>query len=540
MEENQLNLNAPIISARRYSSPVRPSEKVNIHQPEKSLPRRQSSQPVQMSDWEPSGVAKPGTVPFVWEKIPGKAKEENEPGSQTNIPRLPPRIERTPLNISGNLLEMMKKGTKGDCENHSESGDDRYSDALDALSLSDSRSMSCSVSGLSGYCGSDIKSRGTFSTDVQTRDFMMNRFLPAAKAMILKTPQYSSKKPNVAVEQPKEPVKKVVSTERSRVEHDWSLIVPDYGEYIEETESENGIDEFVAYSKTPKKAFGLFSKFCKKNSLCLLNPVPGLKARNHSPTNTPKKSSTKKNQAKEVSKTIRKAYSGPLTQTSDKYSGNGFTRKRVGSISRSQELYTVKSKPSGDSPTLSHSGELRMARGSSPYRAYTRGGLSPYRNEVANSPFRKGTSFIGIAKNGEKIEVVKNPIIPKIEKTVGIDQVQNTNGLNSFREGVKSDEKLEKKNEIILKADDKHSADVSGSLATLHPPLPKSPSESWLWRTLPSINFGRTQFLSKNKQANTSNAGTKWETIVKTSNVLHDHIRYSEELVPHLLQHRKT
>lgn len=66
--------------------------------------------------------------------------------------------------------------------------------------------------------------------------------------------------------------------------------------------------------------------------------------------------------------------------------------------------------------------------------------------------------------------------------------------------------------------------------STLPPPLPKSPSESWLWRTLPSIPL-RTPFLSFNskKQNQKSHTdGTKWETIVKTSNLRKDHVRYSE------------
>lgn len=514
MEKNQLNFNAPIISARRYSSPVRSTEKVLKTNTEKLLKSRQTSLPAQQSNWELAEVATPGTVPFQWEKIPGKAIKENEPESLTNTPRLPPQY--TPKNISGNLLEMMKKGANNntDCENNYENGDDKYSDIIDALSLSDSRSMSCSVSILSGYYNPEINSdsRGNFSADVATRDFMMNRFLPAAKAMVLKTPQYASKKQSVVNQEPKEPIRKVAIVEkRALVEIYRSHIVPDYGEYSE-MESENGIEEFVDLKKTPRKVFGLFSKFCLKNSLRLLNPVSSIKAKINSPMGTPKKSSNKKSSAYEIGKVCRKAYSGPLTQTYDKYSGNNSTRKRFGSISRSQELYTVKTKPSNDSPRLSHSGELRATRGSSPYRSYTRGGLSPYRSEITNSPLRKNTSFVGVTKNGEKLKVVKNPIIPKIEKTIYVD------------------EKIETKNAIIVRPEAEDIADV----ATLHPPLPKSPSESWLWRTLPSINY------SKNKQAKASKTVTKWETIVKTSNVHHDHIRYSEELVPHLSQHRKT
>lgn len=70
------------------------------------------------------------------------------------------------------------------------------------------------------------------------------------------------------------------------------------------------------------------------------------------------------------------------------------------------------------------------------------------------------------------------------------------------------------------------------------PPLPKSPSESWLWRTLPSIPL-RTPFssLSSKKQNKKSHTdGTKWETIVKTSNLHKDHVRYSEVTSPYFLK----
>ena len=75
--------------------------------------------------------------------------------------------------------------------------------------------------------------------------------------------------------------------------------------------------------------------------------------------------------------------------------------------------------------------------------------------------------------------------------------------------------------------------DVNSSSAQspVPPPLPRSPSESWLWRTIPSVSL-RNSFGSKAKAKNldskTSSSSTKWETIVKTSKLHHDHARYSE------------
>lgn len=74
----------------------------------------------------------------------------------------------------------------------------------------------------------------------------------------------------------------------------------------------------------------------------------------------------------------------------------------------------------------------------------------------------------------------------------------------------------------------------SGLLAP--PPLPKSPSDSWLWRTLPStkssslrsyLDSTTTNHEKQLKKGPTSDH-KKWETIVKATNVKHHHLHYSE------------
>lgn len=88
---------------------------------------------------------------------------------------------------------------------------------------------------------------------------------------------------------------------------------------------------------------------------------------------------------------------------------------------------------------------------------------------------------------------------------------------------------------IVLK-DDQLLKEQSGDFAQspLPPPLPKSPSESWLWRTLPSIPLRNLSALTSNLgstkrlECNTSSTSSKWETIVKTSYLHNDHTRYSE------------
>lgn len=77
---------------------------------------------------------------------------------------------------------------------------------------------------------------------------------------------------------------------------------------------------------------------------------------------------------------------------------------------------------------------------------------------------------------------------------------------------------------------------AESAVSPLPPPLPKSPSESWLWRALPVVSV-KNSFLNSNKgtqshakrqDSNTTSSNVKWETIVKTSNLHHDHVRYSQ------------
>ncbi|XAR59253.1 hypothetical protein NMG60_11014987 [Bertholletia excelsa] len=713
MEKKQLDLDAPLMSVRRVPSKLASSNKQIKKKAEKPLPHRQHSLPISKSDWD---SAKPAAVPFLWEQIPGRAKGKREAddsrrirpqGGVVDVPQ--PLLEElfrehnvlTPLNESNN---------GGDCNSEREDGE--YSDALDTLSAAETLSMNCSMSGLSG---SDMKHSKTFSADVQARDFMMNRFLPAAQAMVLETPEYAQKKQPTTPEHPI-PIRKVVSGElKSVLEQQHLAVVPYYSQQVEEVESEDEDDKQSDYVKKPVKFRGLFSRFCLRNSLCLLNPVPGIKARRQIPVSP----------AKDVNRMARTAYSGPLTQITDKNSWGFVDKQKMDSRSRSQELHKVKNKPTPETKRLSYSGDLRMMRSSSPfrslsrpvspfrnephlshdphkvknkpasessrlnysgdlrmmrssspfrslsrpispyrneppqsqqphkvknipasessrlnysgdlrmmrslspYRSSSRGGLSPYQNESPQpldlhevkdklisesnlsysgdlsrkgaispyrnpsvSPFREGVGFLGVNNDVEKVKDVSCPrrykmvpgikTPPAVEKTVYIDSVNtvkfplsetNPSGAESFQKSASKDVDNSVDNRRMdgtttaeafvqertrikgtegskLKTNwntensdgrirgDQGDASVDSTISPRPPPLPKSPSESWLWRTLPSISLSH----SKKRNMKSSNTGTKWETIVKTSNVHHDHVRYSEELVARVSQHSRT
>lgn len=348
MQKKQLDLEQPLLSVRRFSSKLASSKEVNKKRFEKSLPNRQQSVPVSKSDWELEQVTKPASVPFTWEQIPGKAKGENQsPVEPSNTPRLPPgracdilnsyedrsafksQNHYSPLNNEiSTLWESLKKrvNAEGDaCDPDSEVDD--YSDALDILSPTDSVSMKCSASGLSEFGGSDATPCGNFSANTQTKDLMMKRFLPAAKAMVLDTPQYVPKKQSMTPDRPR-PVKKVVSGEMKPL-HDqkYSVSVPQYVKHKDEQGSEEEYNEPVNNGKKAVKAFGLFSRFCLKNSLCLLNPVPGMKVRTRVPNSSEKEIRLPLSpSAKEVNRMARTSHSGPLPQTAEKVISRPFLR----------------------------------------------------------------------------------------------------------------------------------------------------------------------------------------------------------------------
>lgn len=381
MEKKQLNFNAPLLSVRKSGPILGPSEKVN----KKSEPIRQHSLPIKNSEWEQGEVTKPAAVPFLWEQIPGRPKGEGEGQTEnskrsSSAPRLPPgRVtdvrrnsgerptdqnmykfqwrnsgERAndpnmyksqrhnsgerpidqnthkpqsqvyPLNDHAALLESLRESIYANGESDSESIGEAYSDALDALSQAESLSFNCSVSGLSGSELPNVKPSGTFLVDQQTRDFMMSRFLPAAKAVVIEIPQYIPRKQSKSAEQTKLPlvadltkqVKKVTADERNPLLNQYrsNIILSNTRDIEDDAKSEaddgddddehdnRGNNSGIRRGKLLGKAWGFFPRLCVKKSLCLLNPVPAMKPKIQAP----------KSPSIDVSRLTRKAYSGPL------------------------------------------------------------------------------------------------------------------------------------------------------------------------------------------------------------------------------------
>lgn len=669
MEERKLNFNAPLLSVRRFSAALASSKGEKDNKNGKSVLHKRNSLPVYRSDARLEQVTEPVTVPFTWEHIPGKAKSESKRSEEASvIPRLPPGrhldvVKCHPLEKECENQDVIRYSPVETCSGRNEElglnteneDDDAYSDALDTLSQTDSLSLNCSVSGISGSGALVSKPSGTVSTDQQTRNFMMSRFLPAAKAMAMESPQYAIKmqpRDQPVENQPRESNQIVAfaGNRKPPVNIYESMIVPHYDRGQDEEETESQDNDYNAPSKLSRKGCGFFPRLCFKNSLFLLNPIPILKVRNHSSTTSlaqvgkPSKpaSMEKARNASYKQKSGSAAQSPKVTKIGSKlssasskftYSGELYRKldygaqspkvNKIGSASSkftySGELYRrldygaqspkppvigrkpssvsnhfpnsteqqLKSDSGAKSPKLPDSSEQQISRSSSPYRSSGGGRISPYRRERPQSPFRGG-GFLGLPKEaenlkpnmmimhhdkvGSKSQELPSPqsfrrgagsARPVVEKTLYVDteKFSESSSVRPNLSGRKGKTGYVSRSGPLLRSrvvgetaaadmNLNHSTEVDfeadSSPAT--PPLPRKPSESWLRRTLPSVTsqnpFTRTftgsRFHPKKEETNAASTNAKWETIVKTSYLHHDHVRYSEELVTHVSQQPRT
>ncbi|RVW31881.1 hypothetical protein CK203_087161 [Vitis vinifera] len=601
MEGKQLNFSAPLLSVRRISSTLGSSDGQKKKMIENPRPNRQISIPSYIPYSSVDQVTEPVAVPFRWEQIPGRAKDGSEPEPQlhdeelSSTPRVPPGrvfdVIQKPAEIESDNRNIFRP------QNETSSLDENFTN-LEGLheegdSDNDSAAMPILMR-LTHY----VKPSGTFSIDPQTRDLMMNRFLPAAKAMVLETPHYASRKQSVVLEQPRQ-VKRVISEDTKPSLNKYSTdIIPYFGQYEEEEgrESEDEHDEYDASGNIP--GCGLIPRFCLKNSLCLLDPVPGMKVR----TRVPKSS------ARVVKKLSKHAYVRDHDRIVTKNAWDAFRRNQLDYEVQSSKLHEVGNMMTVES-NCTYSSDSQATDGSSPHRhSSSGGGISPYRNEAPHSPFHEGMGFLGVpievdnfkadsysdtkelidtagldfgtlverrgieeASSAESsfqdircLNISKGGIL-KLKAPGSVDSLPSSSDiphinsqedtLDSFRldQGLDQefrslefskgpiDGNLSMYNEQILKADDQVDSNVTFLQSPVPPALPKSPSESWLWRTVSLQKpHQRSKFHPRKQAPKTSSTDTKWETIVKTSKLHYDHVRYSEELIAHVPQLPKT
>lgn len=201
------------------------------------------------------------------------------------------------------------------------------------------------------------------------------------------------------------------------------------------------------------------------------------------------------------------------------------------------------------------SGELQAMRDSvSPYRHSTTGAFSNQQNEQSRSPLarvrvhREVESIVNNSSNSP-IESRRDQLLQTsfgVEKTVYVDRINIAR--NSYSNSRSSKEELwmepeatsqefksskyshsSTKRDLMLSSAQTLKGDVKVNFdSDSLPPRLKSPSESWLDRALPSVPSGSPFTPKKQSPRLSSSYETKWETIVRSSNLHHDHVRYSE------------
>lgn len=125
---------------------------------------------------------------------------------------------------------------------------------------------------------------------------------------------------------------------------------------------------------------------------------------------------------------------------------------------------------------------------------------------------------------------------PKTSGTYDISHGRVENSITLISSKVASKGKIDLESQRLVKLGNQDSSQGNNSRLPLGPPLPKSPSESWLKRTLPTISSRNSSSQSSlgsliyasSPVSKTSSLDPKWETIVKTSNVHHGRLRFSE------------
>lgn len=693
MEEKQLNFNAPLLSVRRLTSTASLATEDNKRAD--NFLSKKPSLPPHKSYLKSGPVRNPGAVPFMWEQIPGKPKDGSLPHQEALelpplVPMLPPgrtvnikqpssveRAEdkepetstdmRSPqIDNLSNLLDSLSlkaslESSKQDAKEENpcdleDSDDDAFSDALDTLSRTESFFMNCSLSGVSAIDGPELKSSRSASMDLQARDFMMDRFLPAARAMTsTETPQYISKKQPVE-HGPVRSMRQVNHVDGDRrslpVGADKQSQHYKYRSYVmqqhacdeEEEDSDEDEEEYDDTGNLTAKVCGILPRFCLKSSFCLLNPVPGMKIRNRMPMSSV---------GRKVSTRIKIPSPGYIGEPDHEHSWEAVYRHKLSHGLPLSGEYENGSKPTSESHQQTYWSDSQTPDGSSPYRRSPGDGISPYRNEASQSPFQEGMGFLGVPKYGKNYKADAFTMYsngrnddqgvlsssgsrrgsgsssPAIEKTLYVDSIhmlKTSNSRSSSSDVKELMSPVEKDSELLVgsewsdqsfnieahleerdqekslyqkdlqhkisetvdvlpltssqrslgmdntesvrcdddlvhetKSSEYSKALVNRSLGfdkpesleeargnsyvnpmqspLLPPPLPKSPSESWLCRTLPSVSsmnpsarsYLGTQFHSR-KHVKTSAVDPNWETIVKTSNVQHNRSRFSEEL----------
>ncbi|KAK8923627.1 hypothetical protein KSP39_PZI019532 [Platanthera zijinensis] len=511
MQDKRLDLEAPLLSVRRHSaqSAGNPSTKPEPAAATKPLtPSWRPAFPFYNSELKSGPVRNPGVVPFVWEQEPGQPKagpdSRHRPAPAPLFPpgRTPNDREPNPIFQDSEIRHVNKPtetpATVASAESlKEEEEEDNFSNAVETLSCTESFFMNCSVSGIPDA----VEVSGTISTDPPARTLMMERFLPAAQAMAGSSTQCPPRKPSK------------VGNRVENGEHELRRSPLPYQHLPnfvaryprDEIDSVEGDDDeydnnFEGNGHFTSKACGLLPRLCLKSSFCLLNPISGMKVGCRRPI------------PPATSRKIRSIMQSniPLSEAEDELWKSMYKHKRSVGIPHQEEGGSRNTSKSNESTQPSDSQKLDE--------------FSPCRSngdtlvQILKRDMKSGNNggFESIDKDGERFWAMNSSgsqqessvLSPAMVKDTHMDAgvlfeiphslASSTDREIVFNQRMQGKPVIEGYNGIEHVNSNSGSQFVKGRgqsknnpsfLHSLLPlPLPNTPSESWLLRTLPSVS----------------------------------------------------
>ncbi|KAJ3685143.1 hypothetical protein LUZ61_014307 [Rhynchospora tenuis] len=402
-------------------------------------------------------------------------------------------------------------------EEEEEEEEDNFSDALDTLSRTESFFMNCSVSGLSEMpVGPTNQSPLPGGCDPDARDFMIGRFLPAAQAVATGSPQYTFRKaPGPGRELPRSPQTIVgggMNPGPRRVpvplpyQHQ-----PKYENNFEEEEDDDDDEEdeedFEESRRFQAKGCGFLPSFCMKGSFLMMNPVPGMKGRVKA---VPSRGGAGRRTGSPL---IRSSNNGPDSKRSDeafenymhswepvykhKQDQNSNSSMKINESSKninsetSHLTYWSDSPNGGSSPFLHSTGEVNSPpfhpsygddRSSKDSRSNSLEKMEYKSSPAVASRYSSQNGSGSPDKDTDRfLDAQESNLSEAASATEESENVFKVHQMPSISTEVHSS--VERENVVQKKV-----VDQVLPVQVLPLPLPKSPTESWLSRTLPSVS----------------------------------------------------
>ncbi|KAD7116836.1 hypothetical protein R6Q59_016014 [Mikania micrantha] len=511
MDNNRLNINRPLLSVRR-----RVSSKNDVRKTESFIPIRPSCATESTSD----PLMNTGSVPFGWEHSPGRPKNEQIQITETvpSLPRLPPGrflkpVKNEPLTtvtkiIKSESMDSTKKASS-DSQNDDDAADDdddddeAYMDALDTLSRGETSFYNCSASGVSGF-GSDLKQSGFLPPDPKMRDFMMGRFLPAAKAMTSDLPQHTFKK-NIIKEKPQE-VKNLVNNlnnnnndNKMKLRYGPNFLQEVTYDKVDDDDSDyddDGNYDYNEHGNKSSKLCGLIPRFFS------VNPVHGMCVKARIPVSPAKRTQP----SSSSSNSFRETDSEPARNAIYRHRTLNCILKNEPTENSNLEGLKLSNRLQENGISVDLSGSFQ----------------STVSEQSDSSSKKKSVSFKELLADKKTNETEADSKDSIIEKTLYVDTVHIIKSPQQdpfpscvkqesiFNESLKSDMfDDESKNDLktikyevpevelevldgIIEDKQLKASETRVFELPAPPPLPKSPSDSWLCRTLPFVSSKNT------------------------------------------------